>query len=301
MYRRLRVLSPKRAAPAGSRKFYKGGLASNFSKPGFMRSVKRLKDDIRRGEAIQIVLSQKFNRPLKVQPFDVYRALRTVNPSPYMFYLKGRGFELVGSSPETHVRVDKGRVYLKPIAGTRPRGADRAADERFAKELLKDPKERSEHVMLVDLGRNDLGRVCETGSVQVSDFMTIERYSHVMHIVSQVSGKLAPGRDVFDVIRSTFPAGTVSGAPKVRAMELIAREEADRRGPYAGLVGYLSFSGGFDSCITIRTLVVRKGLATVQAGAGIVIDSDPASEYQETRNKARAVWKAVELAERGLV
>ncbi|MBF0253719.1 MAG: anthranilate synthase component I [Candidatus Omnitrophica bacterium] len=273
---------------------------SNMSAERFKKSVQRLKKEITRGEAVQIVMSQKFRKPLNADAISVYRALRSVNPSPYMFYLGCGDFELVGSSPEMHVRVEEGRVDLRPIAGTRPRGKTTEEDRRMEKELLQDPKERAEHVMLVDLGRNDLGRVCRPGTVKVSEFMKVEHYSHVMHIVSRVTGRLSARNDLYDVIRATFPAGTVSGAPKVRAMELIHREEPERRGCYAGLVGYLSFSGNFDSCIAIRTMLVQNGVATVQAGAGIVVDSDPSSEYKESVNKARGLWMAAEMAERGL-
>lgn len=273
---------------------------SNFTRAAFEKAVGRIKHRIKIGDVIQTVISQRFETDLEAAPFDVYRALRSINPSPYMFFLKCGPFQLVGSSPEVHVRCEDGKVTLRPIAGTRPRGKDEAEDERLARGLLADPKERAEHVMLVDLGRNDLGRVCKTGSVKVKDFMLIEKYSHVMHIVSQVNGDLLKGKDLYDVIRATFPAGTVSGAPKVKAMEIINSLEPERRGPYAGLVGYLSFSGNFDSCITIRTLVARDGKAWVQAGAGIVADSKPQKEWMETRNKAAGVLQAVEMANKGL-
>jgi len=275
-------------------------LSSNFTKPAFEKAVRRVKEHIRQGDVIQTVISQRFQTPYTCNDFDIYRALRSINPSPYMFYLKCDGFALVGSSPEVHVRCEDGKALLRPIAGTRPRGKDPAEDEKLEKGLLADPKEKAEHVMLVDLGRNDLGRVSSVGSVAVDPFMVIERYSHVMHIVSQVSSELSPKHSVYDVIRATFPAGTVSGAPKVRAMEIISKLEPDRRGAYAGLVGYFGFNGNFDSCITIRTVVLKNRIASVQAGAGIVADSVPAAEWMECHNKARGVLKAIEMAERGL-
>jgi anthranilate synthase component 1 len=228
---------------------------------------------------------------------DVYRAARTINPSPYMFLLELEGFSLVGASPEIHVRCENRRVEIRPIAGTRKRGASEAEDRALEQELLADPKERAEHVMLIDLARNDLGRVCEFGSVHVDDLMVIERYSHVMHIVSGVSGKVRAGVGPVDVIRATFPHGTVSGAPKVRAMEIIDELEPVARGPYAGAVGYLDFSGNVDTCICLRTVVLADGKAWVQAGAGLVADSDPAAEYDETMNKAAAALQAIALAE----
>jgi len=296
---RLRTL-PAGGAPAQAAPRKKSAVESNFTKDRFEKSVRKAKEYIKKGDAIQIVLSQRFSKEYRARPFDIYRALRSINPSPYMFYLKCGAFTLVGSSPEVHVRCEEGRVMLRPIAGTRPRGRNEKEDAALAKGLLADPKERAEHVMLVDLGRNDLGRVCEIGSVKVDELMTIERYSHVMHIVSQVSGRLLKGKSVYDVIRATFPAGTVSGAPKVRAMEIISELEPEPRGPYAGLVGYLSFSGNFDSCITIRTVLLKNNRASVQAGAGIVADSKPDREWMETHNKARGVLKAVEAAEGGL-
>ncbi len=275
-------------------------IRSNFSRRGFQQAVLKAKRYIRQGEIIQAVLSQRFDLSMRSHAFDVYRVLRSVNPSPYMFYLDLGKCCLVGSSPEVHVRLEGRKVHLRPIAGTRPRGKSDAEDERLAKDLLNDPKERAEHVMLVDLGRNDLGRVCREGSVRVTQFMTIERYSHVMHLVSHVEGELLAGKDVYDVIRATFPAGTVSGAPKIRAMEIIHELEPSRRGPYAGLVGYFSFAGNLDSCITIRTMTIKDGLTSIQAGAGIVADSDPAREWEETRSKARGLLQAIETAERGL-
>lgn len=275
-------------------------VKSNFTQEKFEASVRKAKEYIRAGDAIQIVLSQRFEIKLRSHPFDVYRTLRSINPSPYMYYLKFRDLTLVGSSPEILVRCEDGVVEARPIAGTRPRGKDEAEDLRLMKGLLRDPKEIAEHIMLVDLGRNDIGRVCEYGSIHLPELKTIEKYSHVMHIVSDAVGKLASGKDIFDVLRASFPAGTVTGAPKIRAMEIIDELEPTRRGPYAGLVGYFSFSGNLDSCITIRTLVIKKDKAYVQAGAGIVADSRPRSEYQETQAKAKALILAVERAQRGL-
>ena len=271
---------------------------SNTKKESFMASVERAKEYIRAGDVIQVVLSQRFEADSTGEPLDVYRALRSVNPSPYMFCLEFGDRSVVGSSPEIHVRCEDERVEVRPIAGTRPRSSDPEKDAALAEELLADPKERAEHIMLVDLGRNDIGRVCEYGSVQVPELMVIERYSHVMHIVSDVVGKLARDKDAYDVLRATFPAGTVSGAPKVRAMEIIAELEEARRGPYAGAVAYIGFTGNLDSCITIRTVLMENGTSYVQAGAGIVADSDPLREYEETQNKARGMIKALGLAGR---
>jgi anthranilate synthase component 1 len=290
-------LSPNRILP----QLHKGGgkieIKSNLTRERFKRIVKKTKEYIRRGDIIQAVLSQRFSVKFDCSPLDIYRSLRSINPSPYMFYLKLKDFSLVGSSPELFVRCEDGEVTVRPIAGTRPRGKNNRQDKKLAEQLLADPKERAEHIMLVDLGRNDIGRVCEFGSVGISEFMVIEKYSHVMHIVSEVKGKLRKGGDAFEVIRACFPAGTVSGAPKIRAMEIIEELENLRRGPYAGCVGYFSFSGNLDSCITIRTVVIKDNVAYIQAGAGIVADSDPDKEYEETRNKARAMIKAVELAQ----
>jgi anthranilate synthase component 1 len=286
---------PKSAKPSSPRpKQIK--VKSNISPKEFEESVIKAKKEIKEGEIIQIVLSQRFEVDIYTDSFNIYRTLRAVNPSPYMFYLKFDDLHLVGSSPELLVRCEHGLVETRPIAGTRPRGKDEAEDEALGKELLADPKERAEHVMLVDLGRNDLGRVCAEGTVKVSEFMGIERYSHVMHIVSNVQGRLTPGMDALDVLEAAFPAGTVSGAPKIRAMEIIERLEPSRSGPYAGCVGYLSFSKNLDTCITIRTIVVKGNKAYIQAGAGIVADSDPRKEYQETLNKAKAQIKAIEMA-----
>jgi anthranilate synthase component 1 len=242
------------------------------------------------------VLSQRFERPVRTSGFSIYRGLRAVNPSPYMYYMSFRDFEIVGSSPEPLVTVAGGRAETRPIAGTRPRGATPEEDTALAAEMLADEKERAEHLMLVDLGRNDLGRVCRPGTVRTNEFMEVERYSHVMHMVSSVTGDLAEGVSAADALRAVFPAGTVSGAPKVRAMEIIDELEPTRRGPYAGAIGYVSYSGELDSCIYIRTILVRDGRAYVQAGAGIVADSDPESEYVETENKARALFRAIEVA-----
>jgi len=275
-------------------------VKSNVTRKAFQNSVGRAKRYIREGEAIQVVLSQRLEVPVKSKPFEIYRALRSVNPSPYMYYLKYPDMALIGASPEIMVRCEENVVELRPIAGTRPRGASDREDEKLAKELLKDPKERAEHIMLVDLGRNDVGKVCHYDSVKVPELMAIEKYSHVMHIVSDVRGTLRKNKDVFDVMRAAFPAGTVTGAPKVRAMEIIDELENLRRGPYAGSVGYFSFSGNLDSCITIRTVVVKNGIAYIQAGAGIVAYSDPEKEYRETLNKAKALLKAIEFAESGL-
>ena len=275
-------------------------LQSNFSRPDFEAAVERCKDYVRSGDVIQVVLSQRFSGDLDAEPFDVYRALRTINPSPYMFYLQFNETRVIGASPEVLVRKEGDHVEVRPIAGTRPRGATFEEDQRLEQELLADPKERAEHIMLVDLGRNDLGRVCATGSVQVDELMVIERYSHVMHIVSNVSGRLLPGYDALDVFAATFPAGTLSGAPKIRAMEIIEELEPVRREIYGGAVGYISFDGNMDLAIAIRTLVAHRDRIHLQAGAGIVADSDPASEYEETVNKAMGVKLAIEMARQGL-
>ena len=275
-------------------------ISSNFTKLGFEDIVKKAKRYIKAGDIIQVVPSQRFHTKLNCEPFDVYRSLRSLNPSPYMYYLNFDDLKIVGSSPELLVRCENGIVETRPIAGTRPRGGNEAEDKKLEKELLADTKERAEHVMLVDLGRNDIGRVCKPGSVQVTDFMFIERYSHVMHIVSNCKGILDKGKNAFDVLRACFPAGTVSGAPKVRAMEIIDELENTRRGYYAGAVGYFSFSGNMDTCITIRTMLVNGKDAFIQSGGGVVADSIPSKEYQETVNKAKAMVKAIEIAEQGL-
>lgn len=275
-------------------------LKSNVTREQFHEMVDKARKYIVAGDVIQVVLSQRFSCPLPADTFDIYRALRLVNPSPYMFLLRTEGQTLVGSSPEVMVRLEEGVAELRPIAGTRPRAKDENEDRRLAAELLDDPKERAEHVMLVDLGRNDLGRVAADGTVQVNQYMVVERYSHVMHLVSNVRSQLAEGRDAFDLVEATFPAGTVSGAPKVRALEIIDELEPERRGPYGGCVGYFSYSGNMDLGITIRTAVCTSDMLYLQAGAGIVYDSDPQKEYEETQNKARAVAKAIDLARAGL-
>jgi anthranilate synthase component 1 len=271
--------------------------AGNFTKAAFEKMVDDSKEFIRAGDIFQIVLSQRFSREFHKTPLDLYRALRTVNPSPYMFLLETPEFSLVGASPEVHVRLTGRKVEIRPIAGTRPRGKTAADDVAFEQDLLADEKERAEHLMLVDLARNDIGRVCSYGTIKVPEYMTIERYSHVMHIVSQVEGQLAPERTAFDLMRATFPAGTVSGAPKVRAMQLISTMEGTQRGSYAGALGYFSYDGNLDSCITLRTALVKDGKVHIQAGAGVVADSVPAAEYQETINKASALFKAISLAD----
>jgi anthranilate synthase component 1 len=270
---------------------------SNVPKEKFFANVRKAKEYITAGDIIQVVGSQRFNTPVQAAALDIYRAARSINPSPYMFLLELNGFSLVGASPEIHVRCENRRVEIRPIAGTRPRGKTPEQDAANEKELLADPKERAEHVMLVDLARNDLGRVCDFGSVRVKDLMIIERYSHVMHIVSQVEGQLSSQKTPYDLMRATFPAGTLSGAPKVRAMQIISELEQTSRGPYGGCVGYFSFNGNLDCCITIRTALIKDGRAYVQAGGGWVNDSTPEAEYQETINKAKAMLKAVALAE----
>jgi len=275
-------------------------LSSNFTQPQYEEAVLKAKEYIKAGDIFQVVPSQRFETKIGIEPYEIYRALRLINPSPYMYFLRCGNATVVGASPEVMVRLEGGRIDLRPIAGTRRRGATEDEDRALAEELLADPKERAEHIMLVDLGRNDVGRVSEPGSVAVSELMVIERYSHVMHIVSNVRGRLSGGRDAYDVIRACFPAGTVSGAPKIRAMEIIDELEPTKRGPYAGAVGYFGFSGNMDTCITIRTLVIKDKTAYIQAGGGVVADSDPAAEYQETVNKAKAMMRAVEMAEKGL-
>ncbi|MGN0120752.1 MAG: anthranilate synthase component I [Streptomyces albidoflavus] len=264
----------------------------------YRAAVEDIKERIRAGEAFQVVPSQRFETPCTASALDVYRVLRATNPSPYMYLFRLDGFDIVGSSPEALVKVEDGRAMVHPIAGTRPRGATPQADQALAEELLADPKERAEHLMLVDLGRNDLGRVCSPGSVEVVDFMSVEKYSHVMHIVSTVTGEVAPGRTAFDVLTACFPAGTLSGAPKPRALQIIDELEPARRGLYGGCVGYLDFAGNSDTAIAIRTALLRDGTAYVQAGAGVVADSDPVAEDTECRNKAAAVLRAVHTANR---
>jgi len=270
---------------------------SNMTREKFGTNVLKAKEYITAGDIIQVVGSQRFSAPVKASPIDIYRAARSVNPSPYMFLLELDGFSLVGASPEIHVRCEDGKVEIRPIAGTRRRGKTAGEDLALEKELLADPKERAEHVMLVDLARNDIGRVCDFGSVQVKELMTVERYSHVMHIVTQVEGKLSADKTPYDLMRATFPAGTVSGAPKIRAMQIIAELEQTARGPYAGCVGYFSFNGNLDTCITIRTALIKDGQAYVQAGGGWVNDSTPEGEFQETVNKSMAMRKAFSMAE----
>src|SRR5882672_9730956 len=270
---------------------------SNVPREKFFANVVKAKEYITAGDIIQVVGSQRFSTPVKAAPLDVYRAARSINPSPYMFLLELEGFSLVGASPEIHVRCENCKVEIRPIAGTRARGKTPDEDLANEKELLADPKERAEHVMLVDLARNDIGRVCDFGSVQVKDLMVIERYSHVMHIVSEVEGRLAAGKTPYDLMRATFPAGTLSGAPKIRAMQIISELEGTARGPYGGCVGYFSFSGNLDCCITIRTALLKDNTAYVQAGGGWVNDSVPESEFQETINKSKAMLKALALAQ----
>ncbi len=269
----------------------------NFTRAEFESLVPELKKYIRAGDIIQVVPSQRFTRDFTRTPLELYRALRSVNPSPYMFILDTGAFAMVGASPEVHVRLTDGLVEIRPLAGTRKRGATPAEDAGLEQELLADEKERAEHLMLVDLARNDIGRVCTFGSVHVPELMVVERYSHVMHIVSQVEGRIAPERSAFDLMRATFPAGTVSGAPKIRAMQIIAESEPVQRGFYAGALGYFSYDGNLDSCIMLRTSLLKDGKIYIQAGAGIVSDSDPAAEYQETISKASALFKAVAIAE----
>lgn len=289
-------LPPAKQTPAEK----KVSFASNVTRERFEESILKAKEYIRAGDIFQVVLSQRFSGDLTVEPLDIYRMLRTLNPSPYMFFLRLDDTIVLGTSPEVMVRKEGRDAELRPIAGTRPRSASPEEDLRLEAEMLNDPKERAEHIMLVDLGRNDLGRVCSTGSVKVTELMVVERYSHVMHIVSNVQGELEEGKDAFDVVRATFPAGTLSGAPKVRAMEIIDELEPACREIYGGAVGYFSFSGNMDLAIAIRTLVIKDGRVHLQAGAGIVADSDPAAEYQECVNKAMAVKKAIEAVERGL-
>jgi len=275
-------------------------FVSGFTQEKFQQGVDRIKDYIVEGDAMQVVLSQRLSIPFNAPPIDLYRALRCLNPSPYMFYLNLKDFHIVGSSPEILVRLEDNEVTVRPIAGTRPRGVDAEEDQALEEELLSDPKELAEHLMLIDLGRNDTGRVAEMGSVKVTDKMIVERYSHVMHIVSNVVGTLKGGQTAIDVFRATFPAGTVSGAPKIRAMEIIDELEPVKRGVYAGAVGYLSWNGNMDTAIAIRTAVIKDDTLHIQAGAGIVADSVPENEWKETMNKGRAIFRAVTMAEKGL-
>jgi len=269
----------------------------NFERPAFEKAVAECREYVHAGDVVQVVLSQRFERDYTHEPIDLYRTLRTINPSPYMFILETDDFALVGASPEVHVRLTGRKVEIRPIAGTRPRGKNAAEDSRLEADLLDDPKERAEHLMLVDLARNDIGRVCTPGSVHVPDFMAIERYSHVMHIVSQVEGEIAGDQNAFDLLRATFPAGTVSGAPKVRAMQIISEKEGTTRGPYSGALGYFSYDGNHDSCIAIRSALIRDQRVIIQSGAGLVADSVPANEFDETINKARGLLKAVAISE----
>jgi len=300
-----RIISNLRA-PLPHRKQVKKGVKkrlkvrSNFTKYQFEEIVRKAKKYVNRGDIIQVVLSQRFTTDIRCDPFDIYRALRVINPSPYMYYLEMEDFKTIGSSPEILVRKDRDFVEVRPIAGTRRRGTDEGEDKKLAEELITDGKERAEHVMLVDLGRNDLGRVSRYGTVSVPELMVIEKYSHVMHIVSDVIGRIKKGSNSFDLLKACFPAGTVSGAPKVRAMEIIEELENVRRGPYAGAVGYFSFQGNMDMAIAIRTIFVKKKTAFFQAGAGIVSESIPSREYKETLNKARAMLEAIEMAHEGM-
>ena len=276
-------------------------LTSNFTKTEFEKAVSKIKEYITAGEAIQVVLSQRLTRPTQAKPFEIYRALRTINPSPYMFYLDFADFQLIGASPEILVRVDGDTVVTRPLAGTRPRGRSAEEDRELEYELRHDEKEKAEHIMLVDLGRNDIGRVSQPGTVEVSELMDVEKYSHVMHLVTHVQGKLKHGSPSFDALRACFPAGTVSGAPKIRAMQIIAEFEPEKRGAYAGAAGYFSFSGNMDMAIAIRTIVLKDRIAYVQAGGGLVYDSVPEKEYQESLNKAQATLKAIEQAEESML
>jgi len=270
---------------------------SNFTRPEYESVVRRCQEYIKAGDIFQVVPSQRFEIETKADPFDIYRVLRVVNPSPFLFYLPYGEYALIGSSPEILVRVEDGVVTIRPLAGTRRRGRDEAEDSALARELLADPKERAEHIMLVDLGRNDVGRVADYRTVQLTDVMKVERYSHVMHITSNVTGRLRAGQTAFDALRAGLPAGTVSGAPKVRAMQIIDEVEPQKRGPYGGAVGYIDFTGNMDTCIALRTVVIQGQTAYIQAGGGVVYDSDPGSEYQETVDKARGLLKAIEIAE----
>jgi anthranilate synthase component 1 len=298
------VARMQRGAPrdpdAGGRTVRESDFVSGFSEAGFKAAVERIKDYILAGDCMQVVLSQRLSIPFQARPLDLYRALRGLNPSPYMYFLDLDELQVVGSSPEILTRLEDGVVTVRPIAGTRRRGYTEEEDQALEAELLADPKELAEHLMLIDLGRNDCGRVAKTGSVRVTDRMIVERYSHVMHIVSNVVGELAPGMSAIDVLRATFPAGTVSGAPKIRAMEIIDELEPVKRGVYSGAVGYLAFNGNMDTAIAIRTAVIKDGTLHIQAGAGVVADSLPELEWKETMNKGRAVFRAVAMAEAGI-
>ncbi len=300
LVRHLRGLAPHYRHRSSELKVTEADFISGFTREGFEAAVARVKEYIAAGDVMQVVLSQRLSIPFAHAPLDLYRALRMLNPSPYMFFLNLDDFHVVGSSPEILTRLEEGEVTVRPIAGTRPRGRDEAEDAALEAELLADEKERAEHLMLIDLGRNDVGRVAETGSVKVREQMAIERYSHVMHIVSMVSGRILPDYTAVDALRATFPAGTVSGAPKIRAMEIIDELEPVKRGVYAGAVGYIGWNDNMDTAIAIRTAVIKDDVLHVQAGAGIVHDSDPAREWEETMNKGRAVFRAVALVEGGL-
>jgi len=295
--RECQIKPEKRGDP---KKVDEADFVSGFTRQGYEDAVRKAKDYITDGDIMQVVLSQRMSIPYSASPLDLYRALRCLNPSPYMFYLNLSDFHIVGSSPEILVRLEDNTVTVRPIAGTRKRGATHEQDLALEQELLADPKELAEHLMLIDLGRNDAGRVAEIGSVQLTDKMIVERYSHVMHIVSNVTGTLQDGKNAFDVLAATFPAGTVSGAPKIRAMEIIDELEPVKRGIYSGAVGYVSWSGNLDTAIAIRTAVIKDGMLYIQAGAGIVYDSVPSSEWDETMNKGRAIFRAVTIAEAGL-
>ena len=291
--RKAREVEPRTLSEGKSKTKFR----SNLTPGAFQSAVRKAQDYIRAGDIIQVVLCQKLETRTRAEPFEIYRALRFINPSPYMFYLELEDLRIIGSSPETMVRLFDNTIELRPIAGTRRRGATPDEEKKLEQDLLSDPKERAEHIMLVDLGRNDVGRVAEIGSVEVNELMAIERYSHVIHLVSNIRGKMAAGNSPFDLFVSAFPAGTVSGAPKIRAMQIISELEPERRGIYAGAIGYFSFNGNLDTCIVIRTILMRGQKAIIHAGAGIVADSNPEMEYQETLNKARAMLKAIELAE----
>ncbi|MCS7206396.1 MAG: anthranilate synthase component I [Dehalococcoidia bacterium] len=298
--RRESIVSPAGGLDYGSSARGEGPRwTSNIPKPQYLDMVRKAQEYIRAGDIIQVVLSQRFSCPTTARPLDLYRALRAINPSPYMFFLALDGFYLIGASPELLVRVEGDEVATHPIAGTRPRGRTPEEDQALEEELKSSEKERAEHLMLLDLGRNDIGRVSRPGTVRVTQMMEVERYSHVMHLVSHVMGRLRPDLTCYDALRACFPAGTVSGAPKVRAMEIIAELEPDARGPYAGAVGYFSFSGNMDTCITLRTILLKDGVAHVQAGGGIVYDSTPEGEYEECHHKARALLRAIQEAEVG--
>jgi len=290
------VAAEERKRNSGAKEIAPLEINSNFKKPAYLAAVKKAKEYIRAGDIFQVVISQRFSAKTEAEAFQIYRELRALNPSPYLFFLQLNDVAVVGSSPEMLVKVQGRDVFYRPIAGTRWRGKDEAEDTRLEKEMLADEKERAEHIMLVDLGRNDLGRVCEYGSVRVEKLMTVERYSHVMHLVSSLRGQLRPDVDCFDALMACFPAGTVSGAPKVRAMEIIEELEKTRRGIYAGGILYLDFAGNLDSCIALRTMVIKNGVAHIQAGGGIVADSTPLAEYEESVNKSKALLRALEAA-----